>query len=128
MSELQSLLEDALRRIEAAQTIDTLEEVRIEFAGRKGKLAEISKGMGKLPPAEKAETGKQLNLVKQTLEGALEAKKATFDAAILAARLDSEWLDLTLPAPGVRPGSIHPITQLQTEIEQLFVSLGFTVL
>ena len=128
MDELQSLSRDALGRIEAAATPEALEEVRIEFLGRKGKLAEISKGMGKLSAAERAETGKHLNLFKQQIEGKLEAKKAQFDDAALTARLNSEWLDLTMPAPGVLPGSIHPITQIQTEIEQLFVSLGFTVL
>ena len=46
----------------------------------------------------------------------------------MAARLDAEWIDVTLPAPGPRPGSLHPITQIQTEIEDLFVSLGFMVL
>jgi phenylalanyl-tRNA synthetase alpha chain len=128
MLELQTLSDDALRRIEAAGTPEALEEVRVEVLGRKGKLAEISKGMGKLPPPERVETGKQLNLLKQKLESELEAKKSAFDAAALSKRLDSEWLDITLPAPGVRPGSIHPITQIQSEIEQLFVSLGFTVL
>ena len=128
MDELQSLSHDALGRIEAAATPEALEEVRIEILGRKGKLAEISKGMAKLSPAERAETGKQLNLFKQKLESELEAKKAQFDGAALTARLNAEWLDLTLPSPGVLPGSIHPITQIQTEIEQLFVSLGFTVL
>ena len=128
MDELQSLSHDALERIGAAATPEALEEVRIEVLGRKGKLAEISKNMGKLSPAERAETGKQLNLFKQRIESELESKKAQFDAAALTARLNSEWLDLTLPAPGVLPGSIHPITRIQTEIEQLFVSLGFTVL
>jgi phenylalanyl-tRNA synthetase alpha chain len=128
MDELQSLSHDALARIEAADTPEALEEVRVEVLGRKGKLAEISKAMGKLPPAERAETGKQLNLFKQKMETELEAKKARFEALALTKRLDSECVDLTLPAPGVRPGSVHPITQIQTEIEQLFVSLGFTVL
>ncbi len=128
MDELQSLSRDALRRIESAASPAALEEIRIEILGRKGKLTEISKGMGKLSPAERAETGKQLNLFKQEVEGKLEARKAQFDAAALTARLNSEWLDLTLPAPGVLPGSIHPITRIQTEIEQLFVSLGFDVL
>ncbi len=128
MDELQSLSDDALRRIEASETPESLEAVRVEVLGRKGKLALVSKDMGKLSPTERAETGKQLNLIKQQLESALEAKKSRFEADALARRLDAEWLDITLPAPGVRPGSIHPITQLQSEIEQLFVSLGFTVL
>ena len=53
MLELQTLSDDALRRIEAAGTPEALEEVRVEVLGRKGTLAEISKGMGKLPPAER---------------------------------------------------------------------------
>ena len=128
MDQLQSLSDDTLRRIETAETPEALEELRVEILGRKGKLAEISKSMGKLPPDQRAETGKQINLFKQTVEPQFEAKSARFAAATLSARLDSEWLDLTLPAVGVRPGSIHPMTQLQMEIEQLFVSLGFTVL
>src|SRR5947208_9263690 len=126
MVELQLIYEAAMQRIEAAETPEALEDIRVDILGRKGKFAEISKGMGKLPPAERGETGKLLNLRKQELENAVAAKKAMFDSAALSARLNSEWLDLTLPAPGVRPGSIHPITQIQTEIEQLFVSLGFT--
>ena len=57
-----------------------------------------------------------------------ERRKSEFERAALAKRLDAEWLDLTVPAPGVKPGSLHPITQIQWEIEDLFRSLGFTVL
>jgi phenylalanyl-tRNA synthetase alpha chain len=62
------------------------------------------------------------------LEEALERRNREFEGAALSARLDAEWIDLTLPAPGSRPGSLHPITQIQMEIEDLFVSLGFMVL
>ncbi|HSM76252.1 MAG TPA: phenylalanine--tRNA ligase subunit alpha, partial [Bryobacteraceae bacterium] len=58
----------------------------------------------------------------------LEARSASFEAEALSRKLDAEWLDLTLPAPGARPGSLHPVTQIQMEIEDLFVSLGFSVL
>ena len=53
---------------------------------------------------------------------------AVLEDAALAARLESEWFDLTTPAPGIRPGSLHPVTQVQREIEEVFVSMGFTVL
>jgi phenylalanyl-tRNA synthetase alpha chain len=125
---LTDLESGALKRIAAAVTPEELEAVRVETLGRKGALAEISKGMGKLTPDERAKTGKLLNAAKQSLERALEKRKAEFDNASLAKRLDAEWLDLTLPAPGTRPGSLHPITQIQAEIEDLFTSLGFTVL
>jgi phenylalanyl-tRNA synthetase alpha chain len=115
-------------RIEAAGTLDELEAARVDVLGRKGALADFSKGMGKLAPEERARAGKLLNSVKQNLEAALDARKAQFADAALKARLDAEWVDLTLPAPGPRPGSLHPITHIQHEIEQLFVSLGFAVL
>ena len=125
ISELQA---GALRRIAAAHSPDEIESVRVEVLGRKGVLAQVSKDMGKLAPEERARLGKLLNAAKQALEEAFERRKQEFDAAALRERLDAEWLDLTLPAPGPRAGSLHPITQIQMEIEDLFVSLGFMVL
>ncbi|HEX4595735.1 MAG TPA: phenylalanine--tRNA ligase subunit alpha, partial [Bryobacteraceae bacterium] len=65
---------------------------------------------------------------KQTLESAFDARKHAFDNTALNARLGSEWIDLTLPSPGPQPGSLHPVTQVQTELEDLFTSLGFAIL
>jgi phenylalanyl-tRNA synthetase alpha chain len=125
ISELQG---EALARIGAAHSPEELEPVRVEVLGRKGALAQISRDMGKLAPEERARAGKLLNQVKDEIENLILAKQNTFLAAKMATRLDAEWIDLTLPAPGPRPGSLHPITQIQTEIEDLFVSLGFMVL
>jgi phenylalanyl-tRNA synthetase alpha chain len=125
---ISSLHQAALLQLEAAETLEAVEAVRVEFLGRKGKLAEISKEFGKLAPEEKARIGKVLNAAKQDLEGKEEAKKSALDSIALDKRLASEWVDLTAPAPGVLPGSLHPITQVQREIEELFVSLGFAVL
>jgi phenylalanyl-tRNA synthetase alpha chain len=69
-----------------------------------------------------------LNAAKQSLESAFEAKKARFEGDVLGRKLDSEWVDLTLPAPGNRPGSLHPLTLIQHEIEEVFTSMGFAVL
>jgi phenylalanyl-tRNA synthetase alpha chain len=126
--DLEQLSSGALARIEGAATPEALEQVRVEVLGRKGVLSQISKDMGKLSPEERSNLGKLLNATKQKLESAFETKKSGFDREQLAKKLDSEWVDLTLPAPGIRPGSLHPITQIQSEIEQLFISMGFTVL
>ena len=127
-STLTNLESRARALIEAAGTPTELEAVRVEVLGRKGALAEISKDLARLEPEERALIGRLLNSVKQTLETALESKKAQFAEEALRARLDSEWLDLTLPAPGPRPGSLHPVTQVQNELEDLFISMGFAVL
>jgi phenylalanyl-tRNA synthetase alpha chain len=118
----------ALARIEDAKSMEALEAVRVDVLGRKGTLGQFSKEFGKLPPQERAAAGKALNAAKEALESAFEARKHSFDTEALNARLASEWIDLTLPATGPRPGSLHPVTQVQTELEDLFTSLGFAVL
>ncbi len=118
----------ALFELTHATTLEAVEAVRVEALGRKGKLAEISKEMGKLAPEERKRIGQLLNSVKQDLEGKIDARKAELESAALGARLDIEWIDLTAPAPGPRPGSLHPVTQVQRELEQLFISMGFAVL
>jgi phenylalanyl-tRNA synthetase alpha chain len=125
---IQELVSAALARIESAAHPEDLEAVRVEVLGRKGSLAAVSKDMGKLSPEERKALGASLNAAKQQLETAFDAKKSAFDKAAQDARLNAEWLDLTLPASGIPPGSLHPITQIQQEIEDLFRSLGFTVL
>ena len=126
--QLSDLESAALARIHAARSPQDLEAVRIEVLGRKGALTQVSKDMGKLAPEDRARIGKLLNAAKQKLESADESRRRQFDAEALEARLNAEWLDLTLPTPGPQMGHLHPITQIQSEIEDLFVSLGFAVL
>jgi len=124
---IQSLHSHALHQLQASTTLEAVEAVRIEALGRKGKLNELSKELGKLPPDQRGPQGKLLNAAKQDLESQIDARKAVLEEAALNQRLESEWLDLTTPAPGIRPGSLHPVTQVQQELEQLFASLGFAV-
>jgi phenylalanyl-tRNA synthetase alpha chain len=124
IAELQA---QARARIDSAPDPEALEAVRVDALGRKGALAQFSKEMGKLTPDDRAAAGKALNAAKQELESAYEAKKQRFEADGLARRLDAEWVDLTLPAPGIRPGSLHPMTHVQREIEAVFTSMGFAI-
>ena len=125
---IADLHQAALAQLNRAETLEAVEAVRVDLLGRKGKLAEISKEFGKLQPEERARLGKVLNAAKQDVEGKVVARTADFEVHALNTRLESEWVDLTAPAPGVRPGSLHPVTQVQREIEELFVSLGFAVM
>src|ERR1041385_7819642 len=125
---IEELRARSLARIASANTAEELEAVRIEALGRKGGFSQFSKEMGKLAAQEKANVGKLLNNAKQAIEEAIDARKQEFAQAALRARLDAEWMDLTLPVPGPRRGHLHPITRLQRELEELFLSLGFAVL
>lgn len=125
---IAQLKSEALARIQGAANLEELEAVRVDALGRKGSLAQFSKDFGKLSAEERSDAGKALNSAKAELETALEARTNEFQSAVLAKKWEAEWVDLTLPAPGIRPGSIHPVTRIQREIEDLFISLGFTVL
>ena len=125
-AQLSELKTSALARIRSAQNPDELEDVRVDVLGRKGSLAQVK--VGKIAPEERALAGKLLNDAKQAIEAAFEARRREFSGAALAARLEAEWVDLTLPPPPPQPGAIHPISQIQAEIEDLFLSLGFAVL
>ena len=127
-AQLEELRRATLAAFASAVSAQELEDARVAALGRKGTLAQISREFGKLAPEERARLGKLLNAVKQDLESEYESKKQSFEEAELADRLANEWIDVTLPAPGVRAGCLHPITQLQNEIEDLFTSLGFAVL
>jgi phenylalanyl-tRNA synthetase alpha chain len=122
------LRDAALAQLHDASTLEGVEAVRVDALGRKGKLAEIRKEFGKLSSEERAQTGKVLNSVQNELESKIESKKSALEAQALNARLETEWVDLTRPPQGIKPGSLHPVTQVQREIEDLFLSLGFTVL
>ncbi|MGC2660243.1 MAG: phenylalanine--tRNA ligase subunit alpha [Bryobacteraceae bacterium] len=126
--QLEELRRATLAGFASAGSLEELEEERVQALGRKGTLAQISKEFGLLRPPERAALGKLLNAVKQDLESAYEDKKRRFAHAELEERLSKEWIDATLPAAGIRPGSLHPVTQLQIEIEDLFSSLGFAIL
>ncbi len=126
--QLADLQSTSLSRVSSARNAAEIEQIRVDVLGRKGSLTQISREMGKIPAEEKARIGKLLNSVKQAVEAALEARKSAFEEDALGARLDAEWIDLTLPAPGPGIGHLHPITQIQSEIEDLFRSLGFAIL
>src|SRR3569833_1850643 len=121
--ELEVLRRSTLAAFASTGGLEQLEEARVEALGRKGTLAQISREFGKLSPEDRAHLGKVLNSVKHDLETEYEAKKERFRQQEMEERLASEWIDVTLPAPGPRPGALHPITRLQNEIEDLFVSL-----
>src|SRR5579875_1846073 len=126
---IRQLEADLLARIAAATTTEELEAARVAAVGRKeGAFTQIAKEMGRLAPEDRRQFGMLLNAARQKVEEALEARKQAFADAVLRARLDAEWIDLTLPAPGPRRGHLHPITQIQRELEDLFISLGFAVL
>jgi phenylalanyl-tRNA synthetase alpha chain len=105
----------------------SLEELRVRFLGRSGEVTTIRRGIGALPPAERPEAGKVINAAVERMEAALAVAVHQLGNAQLAAQL-AESIDVTLPPPAARIGSIHPIRRGLQDIGGYFTRLGFAVL
>ncbi|MBE0466199.1 MAG: phenylalanine--tRNA ligase subunit alpha [Candidatus Desulforudis sp.] len=125
--ELSRIVTQAEEAIAGAQTVETVEELRIRYLGKKGVLTRVLRGMGSLPPAERPLVGKLANEIKVRLEADLAARISVLKEKEKERKLAAEKLDVTLP--GTRPflGSVHPLTAVRTEIEDIFLGLGFQI-
>jgi phenylalanyl-tRNA synthetase alpha chain len=119
---------EAEQAIAAATDTHVLENVRIQYLGRKAELPNLLRNVAELPAAERAATGKAANEARKALEAAIEQRAEQLAAAELDQRLERDRVDITLdgdPAPQL--GHLHLITQTQREIEDVFIGLGFNV-
>lgn len=122
-----ALLDQALSSIEETNNSSALEECRVLWLGKKGKVTAEMKTLGTLDPDARKAKGAELNEVKTAIAQALDAKKAALAEAELTARLATETIDVTLPPREERMGSIHPVSQVMEEITTLFAAMGFCV-
>lgn len=127
MDNLQTLQEEALQKINSAQDIKALEEVRVDFLGKKGRLTALLKSLGSLSAEERPKAGAEINKAKASVRSALEEKKQQLTEKEQNQKLASNTLDVTLPGRNRGPGSLHPVTQTMQRIEAFFNTLGFSV-
>ena len=111
----------------AVPDLPTLEQVKIQFTGKKSKLTELSKGLGALDAETRKAQGALLHGIREAISQALADRQAALQQAALDARLAAEAIDITMPSRGQRPGSIHPVTQAMERISQFFTQAGFSV-
>jgi phenylalanyl-tRNA synthetase alpha chain len=125
--DLQKLTADALAVIDAADNLDVLDQVRVDYLGKKGELTSLLKALGKLPAEERKTAGQDINIAKREVQQAIELRKQSLETAKLNAQLASEKIDVTLPGRGQQAGGLHPVTLTMTRIENFFSRLGFSV-
>ena len=104
-----------------------LEAIRVAAVGKKGEVALKMRELGKMTPEERQEAGPRLNALKDEINSALAARKASLADAALEERLRTEWLDVTLPSRPERQGTLHPISQVSEEVTAIFAEMGFSV-
>jgi len=125
--QLESLQSEALAAFEAAESLNDLQQLRVSYLGKKGKLTDVLKGVGKLPPADRPVIGKFVNQTKQALATALDSSEAALAVQAKAERIESERLDVTLPGRNNGAGALHPVQQGLDEITAIFAQMGFAV-
>ena len=118
---------NALDEIEKASNLRELEDVRVKYLGKKGKLTAILKTMGSLAPEDRPKLGSVVNQAKTELESKITDKEEILQKEELNRKLESERIDVSLPSSKIIRGSKHPLTRVIEEIEDLFVSMGYDV-
>lgn len=126
-AECSGIQATGLGEIAAAEDLKALEEARIKYLGRKGRVAELMRLLGQAAPEERPALGKSINDVKQAITQALDARQETLESRAQRARESEEMIDLTLPGRRPRKGHMHVVNQVIDEIVGIFMELGFQV-
>ncbi|MEM6486390.1 MAG: phenylalanine--tRNA ligase subunit alpha, partial [Pseudomonadota bacterium] len=113
--------------IEAAADARILEQLRVEYLGKKGQITSLLKGLSSLEPEQRREAGARINVVKQNVQTWISDKKAGLEQEAIEQRLAAEAIDVTLPGRGAQTGRLHPVTRTIERIEDFFTSAGFSV-
>jgi len=127
MDGLDALRATHLTAIRDASDEGALEAARLAAVGKKGEVALKMRELGKMTPEERATAGPALNALKTEITAAVTARKEAMGDAMLAERLEAEWLDVTLPPRPRAQGTLHPVSQVTEEVTAIFADLGFDV-
>ncbi len=124
----EATLEEARDQIDSCADHAALKEVERHYLGRKGVVAAALAGIGALPPEQRKQAGQGANRVKQAIQELVDARAEVLDAAALESERSGAGFDPSLPPARLETGSLHPITQVTRELEDLFLSMGYAVL
>ena len=126
-SNLQSILQEARAAVGSAASPAELEQLRVQFLGKKGALTSQLKQIGSLPPEERPGFGDRVNQIKQEVSELLGSRKSELELVELSAAIEAEKIDITLPGRGMGSGGMHPVTRTMERLEDIFVAMGFGV-
>jgi len=125
--DLDAIISQAEAQINEAQDANRLDEVRVDFMGKKGLLTEQLKSLGKLSAEERPAAGQRINDAKQKIQQLIQLRGDELRGSEMAQRLASEKIDVSLPGRGLGLGGLHPVSRTISRIERFFNELGFQV-
>ena len=117
----------ALKAVNEAKTLAELNEVKVQYLGKKGEIQALMSEMRALPKEEKPAFGQKVNVCKQEVSDALDKKQQDLEVNATASKLVEEKIDITLPGDTVRLGTTHPLILIQQEIEDLFLGMSLLI-
>ncbi|MGB3691556.1 MAG: phenylalanine--tRNA ligase subunit alpha [Spirulinaceae cyanobacterium] len=126
-TKLSALQQEATTAIAVSETLEELEQLRVNYLGKKGQLSQILRGMGKLSPQERPQIGALANQVKEALQASLTSCREGLESAQIATQLEAETIDVTMPGVSRPLGKTHPLTATIEKAVDTFVGLGYTV-
>jgi len=127
MENLQALTDEALNLVNNADELAVLEQVRVDYLGKKGQITALLKTLGKLTNEERPKAGATINEAKQQVQQAIQARKETLEQAAIDAQLAAETIDVTLGGRGQPRGGLHPVTRTLERISAIFTAVGYSV-
>ena len=125
---LEQINKEAIEQINKVNSLQEINELRVRYLGKKGELTAILKGMGSLSPEERPKMGSIVNVVRDSIVGAIEEKENELKEKEMNEKLEKERIDVTLPSTKITRGSKHPINRIIEEIQDLFISMGYDVI
>ncbi len=120
-------MQEAINEIQAASTLQSLQDLRVKYLGKKGLVTQQLQGLGALSPEEKKRIGQEVNTLKQKLEQAIDTRKAELENEVLREKLIKERVDVTLPGLQYNVGGLHILTQVINRLVDVFRSMGYDV-
>ena len=124
---IEEIKKQSIKEIENCTTQKELNELKVKYLGKKGELTTVLRGMGALAPEERPIIGSLVNQVRDKLNELFTEKEETFKKKELEKRLLTEKIDITEPSKKIELGSLHPITQIIKEVEEIFLGMGYKI-
>lgn len=125
MQALEEILRQAEAGIKTANDLQTLNNYRVHYLGKKGQLTEYLKRLGQLPPEERPHFGQKINHIKETIQSLIEKRDLELKNNLIEKQLAAESIDITLPGRLMGKGSIHPVIKTIDELKRIFGEMGF---
>ena len=124
---IEEIKKQSIKEIENCTTQKELNELKVKYLGQKGELTTVLRGMGALSPVERPIIGSLVNQVRDKLNELFTEKEENFKKKELEKRLLTEKIDITEPSKKIELGSLHPITQIIKEVEEIFLGMGYKI-